>query len=56
VLHKKLGDRVAKGEPLLTVHANDRHRLDEVTTLLRDSILIAPEASPTPPLIREILR
>ena len=56
VLHKKLGDRVAKGEPLLSVHANDRRRLDEATALLQESIRITREAPRVPPLIREVLR
>ena len=29
-LHKKVGDLVIQGEPLVTVHVNDRRRLDEV--------------------------
>jgi pyrimidine-nucleoside phosphorylase len=29
VIHHKVGDRVEKGEPLFTIHANDRERLDE---------------------------
>jgi thymidine phosphorylase len=29
ILHKKVGDPVEKGEPLVTLHVNDRGRLDE---------------------------
>ncbi|HRE28832.1 MAG TPA: hypothetical protein PK954_19470, partial [Anaerolineales bacterium] len=29
VIHHKVGDRVAKGDPLFTVHANDRARLKQ---------------------------
>jgi pyrimidine-nucleoside phosphorylase/thymidine phosphorylase len=55
VLHKKRGDAVEKGEPLLTVHVNERRGLDEAMGLLEGSFHITPEAVPAPPLIREIL-
>jgi pyrimidine-nucleoside phosphorylase/thymidine phosphorylase len=55
VLHKKVGDLVIIGEPLLTLHVNDRSRLDEARALLREAIRIAPEAPRPTPLIREIL-
>jgi pyrimidine-nucleoside phosphorylase len=29
VIHKKVGDRVQKGEPLFTIHANDESKLAE---------------------------
>ena len=34
-VHKKVGDLVIQGEPLFTVHLNERRRLDEVLLLLR---------------------
>ena len=37
VVHHKVGDRVAKGEPLFTVHANDRKRL----SVARERVLAA---------------
>jgi pyrimidine-nucleoside phosphorylase len=37
VIHKKVGDRVQKGEALFTVHANDESRLLEA----RESVLKA---------------
>jgi pyrimidine-nucleoside phosphorylase len=55
VLHKKVGELVIIGEPLLTLHVNDRSRLDEALALLRESIRIAPEAPRATPLIREVL-
>jgi pyrimidine-nucleoside phosphorylase len=55
VFHKKVGDLVIEGEPLLTLHVNDRRRLDEALALLRGAIGIAPEAPPSAPLIRAVL-
>jgi pyrimidine-nucleoside phosphorylase/thymidine phosphorylase len=55
VLHKKVGDPVERGEPLLTLHVNDRRRLDESQGLLKSAIRIAPEAAAPGPLIRAVL-
>ncbi len=55
VFHKKVGDLVIEGEPLLTLHVNDRRRLPEARALLRDAIRLAPEAPPSTPLIRAVL-
>ena len=55
VLHKKVGDAVGKGEPLLTLHVNDRRQLDEATRMLRDAIRIEREAAAPGPLIRAVL-
>jgi pyrimidine-nucleoside phosphorylase/thymidine phosphorylase len=41
VLHRKVGDRVAGGEPLCTVHANSETCADRATKLLRESYQIA---------------
>jgi pyrimidine-nucleoside phosphorylase len=55
VLHKKVGDRVDKGEPLLTFHVNDRARLDESLNLARSAIRIGPTAPAPMPLVRSVL-
>ncbi len=55
VLHKKVGDLVMVGEPLLTLHVNDDRRRGEVLTLLREAIRIAPEAGARGPLIQAVL-
>jgi pyrimidine-nucleoside phosphorylase len=48
VVHHKVGDRLEKGQPLFTVHANDQTRLDEACA----SVLAAHQFSdhPVPPL------
>lgn len=55
VLHKKVGDLVLPGEPLMTVHVNDRARLDEALAMLKAAVEIGPQAPPSAPLVREVL-
>jgi len=55
VLRKKVGDPVAKGESLATVHVNDRRRLDDVLARLRSAFEVA-QSPPSPrPLIHSVL-
>jgi pyrimidine-nucleoside phosphorylase len=55
VLHKKVGDAVEEGEPLLTLHVNDRRRLDESIALLKGAFRVEPEAAAPGPLVRAVL-
>jgi pyrimidine-nucleoside phosphorylase len=55
VLKKKVGELVIAGEPLLTLHVNERRRLADAMAILRDAVRVAPEASPPGPLIRDVL-
>jgi pyrimidine-nucleoside phosphorylase/thymidine phosphorylase len=55
ILHKKVGDPVEAGEPLITLHVNDRQRLEESMALLKGAFRVAPEAAAPGSLIREIL-
>ena len=56
VLHKKIGDAVDKGEPLVTVHVNDRRRLDEATAILGRAIRVGSESPAPRPLIQAVVR
>ena len=55
VLHKKIGDPVAVGESLVTIHANEVHRVDSAKNDLRAAIQIGPERPDSRPLIIEII-
>lgn len=44
VTHHKVGDRIEKGEPLFTIHANDEHRL----AMARERLLAAHTIGPEP--------
>jgi pyrimidine-nucleoside phosphorylase len=56
VLHKKVGELVIQGEPLLTVHYNDPKRLVHALALLEGAYRIGPTAPPLTPLIRDVLQ
>jgi pyrimidine-nucleoside phosphorylase len=57
ILHKKVGDRLASGEPLCTVHYNSAARLEEAQELIEQSFIIAKEAPRAPrPLIHRVIQ
>ncbi len=55
VLHKKLGDAVERGEPLLTAHVNGRRGLDEAMMLFGRGFEISEAPLPAGPLVREVV-
>jgi len=56
VLHKKVGDRVATGEPLATIHYNEESRAERARQLLLQSCRIGDVAPWQRPLIHKIIR
>jgi pyrimidine-nucleoside phosphorylase len=55
VFHRKVGDPVRAGEPLLTLHVNDRRQLDEAQALLRAAIHVGPTPPPSRPLVHTVI-
>jgi len=55
VLHKKGGELVIEGEPLVTVHYNDARRLALAMPLIEGAVSVSREATPLTPLIRDVL-
>ena len=55
LVERKIGDPVARGQPLATLHANDTARLAQAEAVLRSAIQIVPEPVTPPPLILERL-
>ena len=55
VLHKKVGDPVAQGEPVATLHVNDRRCLAQAQALIERAIRVGDEAPPAVPLVRLVL-
>jgi pyrimidine-nucleoside phosphorylase/thymidine phosphorylase len=55
VFHKKVGDPVAGGEPIVTVHVGKASRREAALALLREAIVVAAEAPARGPLVLEIL-
>ena len=56
VLDKKVGDLVLEGEPLMTVHVNERRHLEDALRALEAAVHIAPEAPPHAHLVREVIQ
>jgi len=56
VLRAKTGDYVERGEPLLTIHANDGHRLAQARERLLSAYTWSEEPVQAPPLLYEIIR
>jgi pyrimidine-nucleoside phosphorylase len=57
VLHKKVGDAVASGEPLATIYYNSDERLDRARQMIATACVIADEApSTTRPLIHRVIQ
>lgn len=55
VLRKKIGDPVAKGEPLAILHTNKEEVVEEIKEKLRESIQISPDRPEPPPLIYGVI-
>ena len=55
VFHKKVGDPVAIGEPILTVHAGAPQRREAALARLKDAIVVGSEAPARVPLVLDIL-
>lgn len=56
VLRRKLGDRVAAGEPLCTIHYNSETQAGEAAALLQTSFTIAESAPPKKPLVHRVIQ
>jgi pyrimidine-nucleoside phosphorylase len=57
VLHKKVGDAVARGEPLLTVCYNSDARLGEAISLLENAFRVTNTARYLPrPLVHQVIQ
>jgi len=50
LIHHKVGDKIQKGEPLFTIHANDESRLAEARAMTLAAHSIVPNSVPPLPL------
>jgi pyrimidine-nucleoside phosphorylase len=55
VFHKKVGDPVAIGEPIVTVHLGPKSRREAALALVKQAIAVASEAKPRGPLVIDVL-
>jgi pyrimidine-nucleoside phosphorylase len=56
LLHTRVGDPIARGQPLATLHASDAARLTQAERILQSAVEIGPTPIGSPPLILERLR
>ena len=56
VLHKKVGDAVAAGESLGTIHARTKEAAEAAAEMLRACFEIAPEKVERPPFIKGVVK
>ena len=54
-MHAKLGDKLKKGQPLITLFAEDEALLDEPEAMLRETLQLSLTPPKLQPLIREIV-
>jgi pyrimidine-nucleoside phosphorylase len=55
IVHKKLGDKIAAGEALCTVHYNSTERFERAKPLIEQSYTIASLAGPKRPLVGRVI-
>jgi len=55
ILHKKIGDSVRMGEPIATLHVNERDQVERVKKLVIDSIQISEGRVSLPQLILDVI-
>ncbi len=56
VLHKKIGDQVERGEPILTVHARNEELAAKALSRLQKAVVIGPAVPAVPPLIYDVVQ
>ncbi|HEX4577565.1 MAG TPA: thymidine phosphorylase [Edaphobacter sp.] len=54
-MHAKLGDKIKKGQPLITLFSEDAALLGEPKAMLRETLQITPTPPKLQPLIREVI-
>jgi pyrimidine-nucleoside phosphorylase len=55
-MHVKIGDRVKRGQPLVTLFSEDAVLLDEPEELLRGTLRLSAKKPVKRPLVREVVR
>lgn len=51
----KIGEKVEKGQPLVSIHANDEGQLKEARKLIESAFTISGEMTPPPPLVTDMI-
>ncbi|MBQ6703617.1 MAG: pyrimidine-nucleoside phosphorylase [Clostridia bacterium] len=56
VMHRRMGDYVAAGEPIATMYVNDQSRLEAAMAVLRGAVELGPEKPASSPMIHGIVQ
>ena len=56
IMHKRVGDRLEKGEPFCTLYVNDETRLKEAIETMYTAITVSQEKPAAAPLVYDIVR
>ena len=56
IMHKRVGDRLEKGEPFCTLYVNDETRLEEAIETMYTAITVSQEKPAAAPLVYDIVR
>ena len=56
IMHKRVGDRLEKGEPFCTLYVNDETRLEEAIETMYTAITVSQEKPTAAPLVYDIIR
>jgi pyrimidine-nucleoside phosphorylase len=51
----KVGEKVAKGQPIAVIHANDEAQLREARQMIDAAFTISDDATPPPPLVTDMI-
>lgn len=55
-IHRKVGDKVSKGEPLCTLYTNDAPKLEQAAATYRAAVTIGGEKPASQPLIYKVIQ
>ncbi len=56
LINKKIGDKVKKGESLITVHYNDRKKMEAIKQRLGEAFAIGQKTVAKPPMIYKVIK
>lgn len=55
IFHRKIGDRVKKGDPIATIHTGRKEKIDEIKNVLLGITILAESQPEISPVIKEVI-
>ncbi len=56
IMHKRVGDKVEKGEAFCTLYVNDEKNLDDAITTMKDAVCIGAKPDEVAPMVYAVVR